>query len=50
MEDGGQTLVTDREKASAFNRTYALVPSQVRNRKVDAFQVDARPARSRKPS
>ena len=35
MEDGGRTLVTDREKAAAFNRTYAEVSKQVRNPKVD---------------
>ncbi|KAF0314337.1 Potassium voltage-gated channel protein Shab [Amphibalanus amphitrite] len=35
MEDNGRTLVTDREKATAFNRTYATVSKQVRNPKVD---------------
>ena len=33
--DNGRTLVTDREKATAFNRTYATVSKQVRNKKVD---------------
>ena len=35
IEDGGRTLTTDCEKATAFNRTYAAVSRQVRNRKVD---------------
>ncbi|KAF0303762.1 putative RNA-directed DNA polymerase from transposon BS [Amphibalanus amphitrite] len=35
MEDNGRTLVTDREKATVFNRTYATVSKQVRNPKVD---------------
>ena len=33
--DGGRTLKTDLEKATAFKRTYATVSKQVRNRKVD---------------
>ena len=28
MQDNGRTLVTDREKATAFNRTYATVSRQ----------------------
>ncbi|KAF0288070.1 putative RNA-directed DNA polymerase from transposon BS [Amphibalanus amphitrite] len=35
MEDGDRTLVSDRDKANAFNRTYATVSKQVRDRKVD---------------
>ena len=35
MEDGGRTLVTGWEKASAFNRTYAMVSKQVRGNKAD---------------
>ena len=35
MEENGRSLVTDREKATAFNRTYAAVSKQVRNSKVD---------------
>ncbi|KAF0312570.1 putative RNA-directed DNA polymerase from transposon BS [Amphibalanus amphitrite] len=35
MEDNGRTLVTDRDKATAFNRTYAYVSRQVRTKSID---------------
>lgn len=35
MEDGDRLLATDAEKAAAFNRTYAFVSRQVRDRKLD---------------
>ena len=35
MEDGGCTRATDREKASAFNRTYAMVSKKVHDKKAD---------------
>ena len=35
MQDNGRTLVTDREKATAFNRTYATVSRQVRIKSID---------------
>ena len=35
MEERGRLLVSDTEKASAFNRQYAFVYRQVRDRKLD---------------
>ena len=37
MQDNSLTLVTDREKAPAFNRTYATVSRQVRINSIDRW-------------